>query len=99
MGPAQFIPSTWVLYKTKITAVTGNNPPSPWNTRDAFAASSLLLKDNGAAKGGRTAEQRAAVCYLAGCGNASKAAYQFYGNDVMAIADKYDKQIELLQPK
>ena len=99
MGPAQFIPSTWILYKTKITAVTGNNPPNPWNTRDAFAASSLLLKDNGAAKGGRTAEHRAAVCYLAGCGNASKSSYQFYGNDVMSIADKYDKQIELLSPK
>ena len=99
MGPAQFIPSTWILYKTKITAVTGNNPPNPWNTRDAFAASSLLLKDNGAAKGGRTAEHRAAVCYLAGCGNDSKSSYQFYGNDVMSIADKYDKQIELLSPK
>ena len=99
MGPAQFIPSTWILYKSKITTVTGNNPPNPWNTRDAFAASSLLLKDNGAAKGGRTAEHRAAVCYLAGCGNASKSSYQFYGNDVMSIADKYDKQIELLSPK
>ena len=98
MGPAQFIPSTWILYKGAITKVTGNNPPSPWNTRDAFAASSLLLKDNGASKGGRAAEHIAAVCYLAGCGNASKAAYQFYGKDVMAIADKYDKQIEILKP-
>ena len=98
MGPAQFIPSTWILYKTAITKVTGNSPPSPWNTRDAFAASSLLLKDNGANNGGRAAERRAAVCYLAGCGNATKSAYQFYANDVMAIADKYDKQIELLKP-
>ncbi len=96
MGPAQFIPSTWILYKTKITTVTGNSPPSPWNTRDAFAASSLLLKDNGASAKDRTAEHRAAVCYLAGCGNASKSSYQFYGNDVMAIADKYDNQIKLL---
>ncbi len=99
MGPAQFIPSTWVLYKKQITAVTGNTPPSPWNTRDAFAASSLLLKDNGAARGGRVAEHRAAVCYLAGCGNATKASYQFYGNDVMAIADKYDVQISILNSK
>ncbi len=99
MGPAQFIPSTWVLYKKQITGVTGNNPPNPWNTKDAFAASSLLLKDNGAAKGGRTNEHRAAVCYLAGCGNSSKAAYQFYGNDVMSVADKYDKQIEILNKK
>ena len=64
-----------------------------------LCCTSLLLKDNGAAKGGRIAEHRAAVCYLAGCGNASKASYQFYGNDVMAVADKYDKQIEILNKK
>lgn len=96
MGPAQFIPSTWVGYKDRVTAVTGNTPPNPWNTRDAFAAASILLKDNGAANGTEAAEHRAAVCYLAGCGNASKAAYQFYGNDVMSIAAKYETQIKLL---
>ena len=99
MGPAQFIPSTWILYKAKISSVTGNTPPNPWNTRDAFAASALLLKDNGAAGASRSGEHRAAVCYLAGCANSSKASYQFYGNDVMAIADKYDKQILILNSK
>lgn len=96
MGPAQFIPSTWVSYKDKVSAVTGNTPANPWNTRDAFAAAALLLKDNGATSGASNAEHRAAVCYLAGCGNASKAAYQFYGNDVMSIAAKYEDQIKLL---
>jgi outer membrane murein-binding lipoprotein Lpp len=96
MGPAQFIPSTWVSYKDKVSAVTGNTPANPWNTRDAFAAAALLLKDNGATSGKSNAEHRAAVCYLAGCGNASKAAYQFYGNDVMSIAAKYETQIKLL---
>jgi len=96
MGPAQFIPSTWVSYKDKVSAVTGNTPANPWNTRDAFAAAALLLKDYGATSGASNAEHRAAVCYLAGCGNASKAAYQFYGNDVMSIAAKYETQIKLL---
>jgi hypothetical protein len=96
MGPAQFIPSTWVLYEAKVASLTGHNPPNPWSPEDAFVASALLLKDNGGV-GNRAAEQRAAVCYLAGCGNAKKKAYQFYGNDVLAFADKYEAQIAFLQ--
>ncbi len=99
MGPAQFIPSTWVLYKDKVGRLTGHVPPNPWNAQDAFTASALLLKDNGAIAGDKSSEQRAAVCYLAGCGNAKKTAYQFYGNDVMALADKYEAQIAILQAK
>jgi len=95
MGPAQFMPTTWLLYKKGISNITGNNPPNPWDPKDAFVASGLLLKDNGAAAGGYAAERKAALKYLAG-GNWNKPAYAFYGNDVMEFAADYQEQIDII---
>ena len=96
MGPAQFIPTTWQLYVDRIRKITGHNPPNPWDPFDAFAAAALLLKDNGAAAGTYSAERTAALKYLAGS-NWKKTAYSFYGDDVMALAQKYQEQINILQ--
>ena len=96
MGPAQFIPSTWVLYQDRIARATGENPPNPWNARTAVFASALLLMDNGADKGTRSSERLAALRYLAGWKNAGKSAYAFYGDDVMELADKFQGQIDIL---
>lgn len=95
MGPAQFIPTTWLLYKDAVAKATGHNPPNPWIPEDAFTASALLLRDNGAAEGTYVAERRAALKYLAGS-NWNKSAYAFYGDDVMALASKYQEQINII---
>ncbi len=96
MGPAQFMPTTWNLYVDRISRITGHNPPNPWDAFDAFAAAALLLKDNGAVSGNYTSERNAALKYLAGS-NWKKSAYAFYGDDVMALATKYQEQINILQ--
>jgi peptidoglycan hydrolase CwlO-like protein len=96
MGPAQFIPSTWVLYKDRIAKVTGKNPPNPYDARTAVFASALLMADNGADAGTRSAERLAALRYFAGWANAGKRAYSFYGDDVMSIADKIQSNIDIL---
>ena len=96
MGPAQFMPTTWQLYKKGVSKITGNNPPNPWEAEDAFVASALLLRDNGAKAGNTQSEWKAAMKYLAGS-NWTKPAYRFYGDDILAIAVKYQEQITLLQ--
>ncbi len=96
MGPAQFIPSTWAAYESRIAAATGHNPPNPWLPLDAFTASALYLKDLGAAAGTYTAERRAALKYYAGS-NWANPKNAFYGNQVMALVAKYDRQIDILQ--
>jgi peptidoglycan hydrolase CwlO-like protein len=96
MGPAQFIPSTWVLYEERIARATGHNPPNPWEPYDAFFAAAILLMDNGADNGGFSAERLAALRYFAGWTNAKKKAYAFYGDEVMELAEKYQRQIDIL---
>ncbi|MBI1999346.1 MAG: lytic murein transglycosylase [Parcubacteria group bacterium] len=96
MGPAQFIPSTWVLYEDRVAAAVGVSIADPWKPRDAFAAAALLLKDNGASNGSYAAERLAALRYFAGWQNATKPSYAFYGDEVMELAAKYQRQIDIL---
>lgn len=112
MGPAQFIPSTWALYagyvgpdwhydssKDRVGKLTGDTPPNPWNPKDAFMAAALYLTDSGAGTQTRTAEFRAAMCYLAGCSKVNNKSLQFYGNDVLGLADKFQQEIDIINGK
>ncbi|MBI2624403.1 lytic murein transglycosylase [Candidatus Parcubacteria bacterium] len=94
MGIAQFIPSTWVAYEERISAVTGHAPPSPWNAEDAFTAAAIKLSRDGATAQNPDAEWRAAQIYFAGS-NWNKPAYAFYGDRVMDLAEQFAEAFAL----
>ncbi len=93
MGPAQFIPSTWVLYKDKTKAITGKTA-DPWNIKDAFLTAALYLADYGAAQKTYNSEWRAAMIYFSGSTNSK---YRFYGDSVMAITTRYEEDIKEIE--
>lgn len=91
MGPAQFIPSTWMIYKDRIEATTGRKPADPWNITDAFIAAALFVKDYGASSQKENDEWRAAMIYFSGSTNTK---YRFYADSVLSIAEKYEQDIK-----
>jgi membrane-bound lytic murein transglycosylase B len=92
MGPAQFIPSTWIGYKPRLDALLGR-AGDPWNISDAFLASALYLSDGGAAKQTYDGEWCAVQAYFSG---RCTTKYRFYGDSVMSLAAKYQKDIQTL---
>ncbi len=98
MGPAQFIPTTWLLFEERVASATGHNPPSPWNVEDAFTASAIFLADSGARAQTRSGELRAARTYISGKANcpasgSARVACLSYANRVVSLAEDIDKVI------
>lgn len=95
MGPAQFIPSTWNMFKGRIATMLGVDTADPWNPEHAFMASALYLADLGAVSGSYTAERNAACKYYSGraCGGATNT---FYGDQVMAKVAGIQANIDFL---
>lgn len=111
MGPSQFIPSTWAVYggivnngsgyvysqaDDAIRRINGGSlPANPFNNQDAFLATALLLRDNGA-NGTYAGDRMAALRYYAGWGGASNPANAFYGDGVMNRKARLDGDIKVL---
>lgn len=111
MGPSQFIPSTWAtyggivnngsgwVYSESSDAIRrmngGTGPANPFNNRDAFLATALLLRDNGA-NGTVAGDRLAALRYYAGWGGANNPANAFYGDQVMNRKTRLQADINVL---
>jgi len=79
-----------------IRSLTGGTVASnPFNKQDAFVASALLLRDNGAT-GSYAADRLAALRYYAGWGGATRAENQFYGDQVMERKARLQQDIATL---
>jgi len=93
MGPLDFIPSTWMRYKTKIEEITGK-PADPWNINDAFLAAGLYLSDSGANLQTYDGEWEAAMIYFS---SSTNPIYGWYGDNTLKIADQLQTDIDLIK--
>ena len=93
MGPAQFIPSTWIAYRSRVAGVTGS-AADPWKIKDSFLAAAFYLGDYGATKQTSSGEWRAAMIYFSG---STSPKYSFYGDSVLRIAKGFEEDIKTIQ--
>ncbi len=96
MGPAQFIPTTWMTYADDISAITGNRPANPWNNLDAFVATSLYMRNAGAVSGNLSSERIAAAKYYCGSNWNRYTCTNVYGKAVIERAEDFQADIDVL---
>jgi peptidoglycan hydrolase CwlO-like protein len=85
MGPAQFIPSTWMSYRDEVSRILGRKA-NPWVIEDAFMAAAVKLARAGATAQTRTAEVAASKIYYSGKSNCSTAPCNSYANAIQRKA-------------
>src|SRR3989344_8504434 len=92
MGPAQFIPSTWMGYKDEVSRIVGR-PANPWMIEDAFMAAAVKLARAGASAKTRTAEVAASKAYYSGKSTCSTAPCNSYANAIQRKAEEIAKNL------
>lgn len=94
MGVAQFMPDTWMGYKSRIASVVGKKTPDPWDLTDGVVAMALKLSQvSGVTAHKESAEAKAYCIYLAGgnWANYCDSKGVNYGAKVLYWADNYEK--------
>ena len=92
MGPSQFIPSTWVMFESRIESALGEAAANPWNPQDAIMATALYLHDLGAQN---TSQEKSAACkYYSGQGCTGNATP--YGSSVIKLEASIQADINVL---
>ncbi len=98
MGPAQFMPNTWLKYKARIEALTGVKPANPWRASDAFLAAALYLADFNASSKKIEDEKGAVTAYLCGTSvltpRCRAAGGEWYRDLVMSKAQQWEEWIK-----
>lgn len=89
LGPAQFLPSTWLIFEDEISSLMLNHPPSPWNMSDAIAAMALYLKRYGGDS--LSGERQAAQAYVSGRPHCSSFVCRGYARQVLEKAQQWEE--------
>ncbi|MDO8558613.1 MAG: lytic murein transglycosylase [bacterium] len=92
MGPAQFLPTTWLGYRARVTSYTGR-PANPWNIEDAFFAAAIKLGQDGASSKTTSGELAAAKAYIGGSPYCSKSICNYYANLAIEKAADIEKTL------
>lgn len=93
LGPAQFLPTTWLGYEEQVTRITGHNPPNPWNVEDAFTAAAIKLARGGADAKTKIGETRAAKTYLSGKPSCTSSICNYYAKAVLRKAEQIEQNL------
>ncbi len=93
MGPAQFIPSTWVGYAAQVATLVGRSIANPWNIEDAFTAAAIKLANGGATSKTRAGEMAASKAYYCGKPNSRSSSCINYANSVQRKATQIEAEL------
>ena len=93
MGPAQFIPSTWMGYRDEVTRLTGHNPANPWSIEDAFVAAASKLAHDGADSKTKAGEIAASKRYFCGSATSTNSKCVNYANMVQRKAAEIEANL------
>jgi len=91
IGKAQFLPSTWLIYRDRVAKVVGKDMADPWDAKDAAVAMAIKVADDapGVTNHDRSAEANAAKMYLSGT---TENKYNGHARKVLVAAEKFKDQ-------